>query len=451
MFSSDDTIVAVATPGGRGGIAVARVSGPRAHVIAAALCGRASSFQPRRATRVRLGATAVPDDALITYFPAPASYTGEDVVEVSVHGSPHVVSALIDRAVELGARLARPGEFTLRAFVNGKMDLLQAEAVNDLVEAVSPAQAQSAVDQLEGALSGAVGAAVTMLRELQLRLEASIDFPDDGYHFIDRAEVGVALDASRAALARLLDTGSRGQVIRDGLRVVIAGSPNVGKSSVFNALVGSERAIVSAWPGTTRDLVSERVVVGAGHVLLVDTAGVRAGGDVVEAEGIRRAEDAVRQADLALVVLDRSVPLSDADRAVLTRTAGAPRIVVGNKTDLVPAWDTIAVAERVVCVSATSGAGMPALVAELAAKLTPGSHAPRDVLVTNRRHLAALGEAWRHVDHACRAFADAGGEIPEEFIAADVQQALASLEELTGARIPEDVLREIFARFCIGK
>jgi tRNA modification GTPase len=185
--------------------------------------------------------------------------------------------------------------------------------------------------------------------------------------------------------------------------------------------------------------------------LIVDTAGVRAAAEVLEAEGIRRAEDAVQHADLALVVLDRSVPLTDADRAVLTRTAGAPRIVVGTKMDLVPAWDTSALADTVGCVSATTGAGMPALVEELAAKLTPGSHAPRDVLVTNRRHLAALGDAWRHVDHACRAFADAGGEIPEEFVAADVQQALASLEELTGARIPEEVLQEIFARFCIGK
>ncbi len=449
MFSTDDTIVAVATPAGRGGIAVARLSGPGAYEIALGLAGRTRALAARRATRVRLTGLDVPDDALLTFFPGPASYTGEDVVEISTHGSPVIVGAVIAAATARGARAARPGEFTLRAFLNGKLDLLQAEAVHDLVTAVSPAEARLAAGHLAGGLSAAVGRLAATLRDLHLRLEASIDFPDEGYRFIDREATAAALTRLRDELRAIVDGGARARRLRDGHLVVVAGAPNVGKSSVFNALVGHERAIVTPIAGTTRDLVSEHVLIGDAHLRLVDTAGVRASAEVVEQEGIRRATAAAEDADLVLVVLDRSRALGSDDRGVLEATAGRPRLIVANKGDLAPAW---AEADHgaALSISAVHGTGIDTLAGQLAAHAAAdGDHA--DPLVTNARQLALLRAALDHIETACASVAETGGEIPEEFLIADLGRAERALEELTGARTPEDVLVEIFSRFCIGK
>jgi tRNA modification GTPase len=446
VHAVEDTIVAVATPAGRGGVAMARLSGPAAHRIALALAGRTRPLAARRATRARLGGLDVADDALLTYFPSPASYTGEDVVEISTHGSPVVMAAVLAGATARGARSARAGEFTLRAFLNGKLDLVQAEAVQALVDAVSPAQARQAVGHLEGALSAALARVGTRIRELHLRLEASIDFPEEGYHFIDGAAAAIAVRELRAEVATLVDGANQARPVHDGFVVVVAGAPNVGKSSVFNALVGGERAIVTPIAGTTRDLVSEHVLLGDAHLRLVDTAGVRRALDAVEQEGVRRATGAAATADLVLVVLDRSRPLDDDDREVLDATATQARLVVANKGDLPPAWSEHEHG-AMTTVSALTGRGIGDLAGELAARATP----PEDPLVVNERQRARLRDALDHLDHACAAMDAAGGAVAEEFLAADLVRAQQALDELTGTRAADDVLAEIFARFCIGK
>ena len=406
-------------------------------------------LEARRATRARLSGLDVADDALLTFFPAPASYTGEDVVEISTHGSPVVMAAVLAGATGRGARAARAGEFTLRAFLNGKLDLLQAEAVLELVDAVSPAHAAAAAGHLDGALSAAVARLAGTLRELHLRLEASIDFPDEGYHFIDQDGAARSLRDLRARLTTLVAGEAQARRLRDGHVVVVAGAPNVGKSSVFNALVGVDRAIVTPMAGTTRDLVSEHVLVGGAHLQLVDTAGVRSAADAVEAEGIRRAVAVRTDADLVVVVLDRSRPIGDADRGVLAATAAQRRVVVANKGDLAPAWgDDLHGAE--LTVSASQGTGIPALAERLASQVTADIR-PGDVLVTNERQRAHLRDALQHIAHACHAIDETPGGIPEEFLIADLIRAQQAIDELTGARAPADVLAEIFDRFCIGK
>ncbi len=449
MFAADDTIVAVATPAGRGGVAMARLSGPAAHDIALGLAGRSRALIARRATRTRLAGLDVADDALLTYFPSPASCTGEDVVEVSTHGSPVVMAAVIAAATARGARPARPGEFTLRAFLHGKLDLLQAEAVQALVDAVSPAEARVAVGVLDGALSAAVARVATAVGELHLRLEASIDFPDEGYHFIDRDSASAAVVELRDQVAALVDGGAHARRLHDGFVVVVAGAPNVGKSSVFNALVGGERAIVTPVAGTTRDLVTEHVLIGDAHLRLVDSAGVRGAADLVEREGIRRATAAAAGADLVLVVLDRSRPLDADDHQVLAATAAQARFVIANKGDLPAAWRDVAHGVDLT-VSAVNGQGIAALSTVLAARAAAGAGAA-DVLVVNQRQRARLAEALDHLQHACDAVAASAGTVPEEFLAADLIRAGQALDELSGVRAADDVLAEIFSRFCIGK
>lgn len=448
MFSTDDTIVAVATPPGRGGVAMARISGPAAYELALRLAGRSRPLTARRATRVRLRGVTVADDALITYFPAPASYTGQDVVEISTHGSPVVMAAILAAAVDLGARAARPGEFTLRAFLNGKIDLVQAEAVGDLVEAVSPAQARIAAGHLEGGLSRAIGEVVTDLDALRLRLEASMDFPDEGYHFIDRPEAAMALRRLLATIERLCDGESVARRLRDGHLVVVAGAPNVGKSSLFNALLGGDRAIVTPIAGTTRDLVSEHVLVAGAHVRLVDTAGVRVAADAIEAEGIRRAEAVMAEADLVVVVLDRSRHRNADDRRVLEMTEARRRVVIANKGDRPSASGAEQGADLIV--SAATAAGIDALATLVGARLTEVA-TPPNVLVTSARQRALLDDARASLAHAAAALDVQGDDLPEEFLAADVERAQIALEELVGRRAPDDLLAEIFSRFCIGK
>ena len=278
------------------------------------LTGRSASFEPRHATFAKF---ATNDQVVVTLFPGPHSYTGETVAEISAHGSPVVLSAIVRAAIDAGARMAEPGEFTLRAFLNNKIDLIQAEAVADLIDAVTPLQARAAFDQLEGTLTKTIGEIERELFDVIAKLEASLDFPDEGYHFVAPKEARTSLAGLVARIDGLLAQASRGRLVREGAQVAIVGAPNVGKSSLFNALLNTDRAIVTAIPGTTRDLLTERADIGGLSLSLVDTAGVRDTVDVVEQEGVSRARDTLRVADLVIVVLDRSQPLSSEDRDVL--------------------------------------------------------------------------------------------------------------------------------------
>jgi tRNA modification GTPase len=318
VFSTADTIVAIATPPGRGGLGVVRLSGPEAQAIVRQLVRREAPFEARHATLSTFGSHAGSpvDRVIVTCFPAPASYTGDDVVEVSAHGSPVVLKAIVQSAMDCGARLAEPGEFTLRAFLNGRIDLMQAEAVADLIDAVTPLQARAAFDQLNGTLTGKIAAIDAALFDFIARLEASVDFPEEGYHFVEPEELIAAIDAIIEQTSALLRDAHRGRMVREGLQVAIVGAPNVGKSSLFNALVGASRAIVDETAGTTRDLVSETVDIHGLRVTLVDTAGLRPTEDRVEREGVSRAALAARVADLLIVVRDRSRPLEMSDAPV---------------------------------------------------------------------------------------------------------------------------------------
>ncbi len=463
MFSTDDTIVAVATPPGRGGLGVVRLSGAAAHAVALRLVRPGpDAFEPRRATFARVRAVTVEaapggpgpafDQVVCTFFPGPRSFTGEDVVEVSAHGSPVVLARIVEEAVRAGARLARPGEFTLRAFLAGRLDLVQAEAVADLVEAVTPAQARLAFDQLEGTLTSRLVTFEQILFKHTTTLEASLDFPDEGYHFGDRTALAADLAALERAIDEVLGGAGAGRLVRDGAVVVLSGRPNVGKSSLFNALLGTARAIVTSVPGTTRDLLTERCDLGGIPVTLVDTAGVREPGDLVEREGVDRARRAAEAADLRLVVIDRSQPLTDEDGALLRDASAGSSLVVLTKGDLRPAWGLDALPEgwrsRGMEVSALTGSGVGALCRRLVEAL--GASEPwRDVpTISNVRHIGLLGRVREAVARG-RQVLVAGAS--EEFVLADLREASEALGEVTGRRTTDDVLEAIFSRFCIGK
>jgi tRNA modification GTPase len=451
MFDSSDTIVAIATPPGRGGIGVVRVSGPESRAIVRTLAPAGEELEPRRATLARVaGPTGAIDRVLVTSFPAPHSYTGDDVIEISAHGSPVLLEQIVACAVRAGARLAEPGEFTLRAFLNGRIDLVQAEAVRDLIDAVTPAQARAAFDQLEGTLTDRIRAVDSDLFDLTARLEASLDFPGEGYHFIGPETAVAELEAITGTIAALLCDAQRGRLIRDGLQVVIAGRPNTGKSSLFNRLAGAGRAIVTDVPGTTRDLLTEVIDVHGIAVTLVDTAGVRArASDAIEAEGIARAAGARSIAALTLVVLDGSAPLTEDDRRLLDDTRASPRVLVANKSDLPRAWRASDLSDTLVNVSAMTGEGTDDLRVAIvrAMRAAPTDH--RDVpAITNARHVQLLESARQALVRAREA---AASSVPEEFVLADIHEARARLEEVTGRRTPDAVVHAIFERFCIGK
>ena len=451
MFATDDTIVAIATPPGRGALGVVRLSGSRALDLAGTFLERAS-LQPRHATFTRVrheGDESALDEVVVTFFPAPQSYTGEHVVEITGHGSPVLLRAVLERAIAAGARLAEPGEFTLRAFLNGKRDLVQSEAVADLIDAATPLQARLAFDQLEGTLTGRIGALDARLFDLIARLEASLDFPDEGYHFVEPAHAAADIASVIAGLDELLAAATAGRVIREGATVVIAGRPNVGKSSVFNMLAGADRAIVTPVPGTTRDLVTETVDVGGIAVTLVDTAGWRDTRDLVESEGVARGTRARGIADLVLLVIDRSEPLTHEDERLLDDTSKANRIVVLNKSDVpCAAAPPLRICESVV-VSALTGAGFESLRRAMATALVGEERLRDSAPISNTRHIALLEQCRASLETARRA-ADAAN-VPEEFLLIDVQAARMRLDEIVGRRTSEDVLRHIFERFCIGK
>jgi tRNA modification GTPase len=454
LFALDDSIVAVATPPGRGGIGIVRISGPRARDIGLAILARSVPLTPRTATFTRAlddRGAGVADEVVATFFPGPHSYTGQDVLEISAHGSPVILQGLVRRAVAAGARLAEPGEFTLRAFLTGKRDLVRAEAVADLVNAATPLQARVAFDQLQGTLTDRIAEIDAMLFDLVARLEASLDFPDEGYHFIEPADTARSIAAVIDAVDDLLADATRGRMIREGATLVIAGRTNVGKSSVFNKLAGTDRAIVTPVPGTTRDLVTETLDLHGLPVTLVDTAGWRETMDIVEREGVARGERARAVAALTVVVLDLASPLTAEDEQVLASTAGRRRLVVGNKSDLIvgPLAPAPSYAMADVCVSAKTGDGFDALRAAIATELTGSDLLQDTARISNVRHITLLEDARRGLAAAGAAANE--GQTPEEFVLTDLQAARTRLEEIVGVRTSDDVLRHIFERFCVGK
>jgi tRNA modification GTPase len=458
MFATDDTIVAIATPSGRGALGVVRISGPRACAIAATLLACGNTLQPRHATFTRVVGTSAVDEVISTFFPSPHSYTGEDIVEISGHGSPVLLRSIVRGAIEAGARLAEPGEFTLRAFLNGKRDLIQAEAVADLIDAATPLQARLAFDQLDGSLTERIAAIDAQLFDLIARLEASLDFPDEGYHFVEPSRAADEIGAVVDEIDSLLAGAAKGRLIREGARVVIVGRPNAGKSSVFNKLAGADRAIVTAIPGTTRDLVTETVDLNGLSITLVDTAGWRETSDVVESEGVSRGERARSVADLVLLILDRSEPLTADDHQLLAETASMARIVVLNKADLkVGLYDgtglTSVEADRevglAIVASANTGDGIDQLRDAIACTLLGRETLRDEPAISNERHISLL-EVCRESLMAARNAASKES-VPEEFLLADLQAARVRLDEVVGRRTSDDVLRHIFDRFCIGK
>lgn len=462
MFSPADTIVAISTPSGRGGIGVIRISGPQATVVSQSILQLPGVLEPRRATVTAVVSSPdrrPVDQVVATFFPGPASYTGENVVEISGHGSPVMLQQIVHEAVSAGARLAEPGEFTLRAFLNERIDLVQAEAVGDVIQAVTPLQARAAFDQLEGTVSSRISEIESQLFDLVTRLEASVDFPEEGYHFVDHQAVSQEVKRLVDRTDLLLTDAHRGRMVREGAQVVIVGKPNVGKSTLFNRLLGAARAIVTDVAGTTRDLLTETLELDGIAITLVDTAGVRSGGDVIESEGIARARAARDVARLVVLVLDQSRPLDDEDTTLLDETRSADRVVVINKVDLVPVWSEadlddgapgVAQGEPVVRLSLVgdSDGSLAEVRQALRHTLLSGEELRDAPAITNLRHIELL---QRTRAAFARAAAAAAAQSPEELVLADLTEARHALEEVTGKRTPEDVLSRIFAEFCIGK
>ncbi len=446
----DDTICALATPPGTGGLGVVRVSGPSAFAVvdAATRGGRScASFAGHTLHRNRLvGADGgMIDDVLISVFHAPRSYTGEDVAEISAHGSPLILGQILARLLDCGARLARPGEFTERAYLNGKMDLAQAEAVGDLIAAQTAQAQRLARRQSEGRLSQAVRAVRSGVLGVLAQIEATIDFPEDVGE-LDAAACEAELKTARRQLADLLATADSGILVREGLSVVLAGRPNVGKSSLLNALLRTSRAIVTPIPGTTRDVLEETVNLSGVPLRLSDTAGLRETTDEVEQLGVARTRATLSAADLVLLVLDAETGETPEDADLRRSLAGRPHLVVWNKWDLSrqsgPPTNGIAV-------SALTGWNLDALEAAILQHALGGaSSIPESTLVTHARHKQALSAASLQIEQARQSLAEG---LPADFASIDLRGALNTLGTITGETATEDVIAEIFSRFCIGK
>ena len=449
-----DTIAAVSTPAGRGGIGIVRLSGPDAASIAAQLV---RLRHPMEHGRARLAGVfdaagedaARIDEAIVTLFLAPNSYTSEDVVEIAAHGSPVVLDLLLTRALALGARLADPGEFTQRAFLSGRLDLTQAEAVRDLIDAQTLTQARQAASQMGGALSRRVGPLKQSLVELVALLEAGIDFAEDDVEVTPASEIAERIAALRSPLAALEASFRLGRIVHDGLTLAIVGRPNVGKSSLFNRLVERERAIVTATPGTTRDTVSERISLNGIPLELVDTAGLREGQEEAEQMGIARSREALADAALVLIVVDATQSLNDEEQKLLESVTGRPALVAVNKCDLAEiAWPAATVENLpAVRTSALTGEGIAALKERILALATGGA-ASEPGMLTSLRHHQAVTTALAALDEALQA--NSSG-IPHEMILLDLYRALWALDSLTGQTTSDDILNLIFSTFCIGK
>ena len=450
MAAISDTIAAISTAPGRGGIGIVRLSGSGCASIAQALIGE---LPPARHAALRpfLDANGEPlDQGLALYFPAPNSLTGEDVLELHAHGGPVVLDLLLRRAFDLGARLAEPGEFTQRAFLNGKLDLAQAEAVADLIESGSAQAARAALRSLQGEFSAHVHDLTEALLQLRMWVEAAIDFPEEEIDFLADRALGERMEDIRRRFTELGEAAQQGALLRDGLTLVIAGRPNAGKSSLLNRLAGYDAAIVTAIPGTTRDVLRERIEIDGLPLHILDTAGLRESPDEVEAEGIRRAHLEIERADRVLFVVDASdaeaVAAIDADLAALPTSA--PRTVVMNKVDRVGGEARVDAGDRdIVWLSAANGTGLDLLRAHL--KDCVGFHpAGTGALSARARHLDALRRARAHVEEAHRLLVERHAG---ELVAQELTDAQRALGEITGEVSSDDLLGRIFGSFCIGK
>ena len=449
-------IAAIATPPGSGGVGILRLSGPGAIPAASALF-RPLSGPPLSAARDRqlvygtlFDAQGQPLDQVLAFVSrAPHSYTGEDTAELHCHGSPMVLSLALEALYAQGARSALPGEFTQRAFLNGKLDLTQAEAVIDLIDAETPGAARSAAAQLEGALSRRVGGIYDALVDLSAHFHAVLDYPDEELDPLRSETIAAALDTALRDTDALLASYQRGRQLVHGVPAAILGRPNVGKSSLLNALAGYERAIVTGCPGTTRDTIEARVTLGGVLLKLTDTAGVRDTQDEAERLGVERSRAAAREAELVLLVLDASQPLTDEDRAVMALARQAPHcIAILNKADLPAVLDQDVLDFAPLCrLSARSGEGL-AQLAELTARCFPPGAARPGSLLTNPRQYDAAARAKADL---LRAQEGLSAGLPPDLLLSDVEQALEALGELTGASVREDITARIFSRFCVGK
>lgn len=453
---ANETIVAISTPPGRGGIGIVRLSGTQALAMALPLLklrGELEHAHARFAEIIDTETGEKLDEAVITYFARPNSYTGEDIVEIAAHGSPVVLDFLVRRALANGARLANPGEFTERAFLSGRIDLTQAEAVRDLIESQTLYQARVAAQQMGGSLSRRVKPVKQSLIELIAVLEAGIDFAEDDIEVTPNVEILARVDAIGAPLADLARSFDHGRIVHSGLALAIVGRPNVGKSSLFNRLVERERAIVTAMPGTTRDLITERVAIGGIPIELVDTAGLREAVDEAESIGIQKSREALADADLVLVVLDGSVPLRDDEADLIASLAGRRALVVWNKSDLEPQSAVIKVPEASSAVehvhtSALTGQGLDTLRAAILRLIRNTSSGDEDGMLTSTRHHQAVTAALHSLSAAKNAVA---AKIPHEMLLLDLYSTLRQLDALTGETTPDDILNLIFSTFCIGK
>lgn len=455
---SDDTIAAISTPPGRGGIGVVRLSGPAALGIATSIFRTRSDAQSGIPNRAQFGwlfdpaTSEIIDEVILTFFKSPHSYTGEDVVEASCHGSPIILGRVLQLAIDRGARIAEPGEFTFRAFVNKRIDLAQAQAVRDVINAQTQYQARVATRQLEGELSIRLTPLKDRLVEVIVHLESSVEFVEDDISPETSSLLLTKLQRVIEALSAIADSFSFGHFLREGFDLAIVGRPNVGKSSVFNRLVGSDRAIVTELPGTTRDALYESTSISGVPVRLIDTAGIRETTDLVESIGITRSRTAIADADISLLVLDASEPLTGDDVNLLNHLSRERRIVAVNKTDLPVRLDTNSIPADggdVINISALTGEGFELLSSKIFQKLTGDAATERDdIMLTDARQHAALRKAIKNLSDASAMLQS--GEL-EEIILLRLRAALSSLGEITGETLTDDLLAQIFSTFCIGK
>jgi tRNA modification GTPase len=455
IVSNDETIVAIATPIGRSGIGVVRMSGSETCAVTQRF------FRPHSSNVTLEHRTAVVgtwvdrdgvpiDEVVLTFFRGPQSYTGEDVIEISAHGNPLALRRIVENAMSVGARMAEPGEFTLRAVSHGKMDLLQAEAVRDFIEAQTERQAKTALRQMEGSLSNHLRPIKEKLVDVIARLEAGIDFAEDDVDVPANNVIGESIKPIISDLRGIEKTFEYGNVLHRGLQLAILGKPNVGKSSLFNQLIARDRAIVTEIPGTTRDVLTETINLDGVPLRFADTAGVRHTTDRVESIGVSRTFETLADADLALVVLDGSASMEDDDRHVLEKTAAMRHVIVINKADLPQALDTAALngAPRVL-VSAKTGQGLNDLRNTLRAFLMESpTHLADDLVLTDARQHEAITRALRSLGAAQDAL---DRQVPHEMVLLDLYAGLSALNELTGEVVTEDILDRIFSTFCIGK
>lgn len=450
MNETRDTICAIATAPGAGGVGIVRISGPAAAGIAQTMLGKLPA--PRMAQLANFldaqGETI--DSGIALYFPAPHSFTGEDVVEFQGHGGLYILNRIVQRALELGARGARPGEFSERAFLNDKIDLVQAEAIADLIASDTDAAARAAQRSLQGLFSDRVHDLQAALTEIRVFVEAAIDFPEEEIDFLAESNVIERVEAAMEQLSGLLDEARQGKLLRDGFVLAIIGRPNAGKSSLLNALSGQETAIVTDIPGTTRDVLREQIDLGGIPVHVADTAGIRETKDRIEAEGVRRARQALASADIVLLVEDASVGDHGQESLVLEAAEHAAVIRVANKLDLV-ADGALAEPERDqgdrVWISAKTGQGIDVLKRKILAIVGAGKHTEGS-FSARQRHIDALKRVARHLERGSRVMQETGAG---ELLAEELRLAQTALGEITGEMLPDDLLGEIFSSFCIGK